>query len=325
MYPIDAVVTWVDGNDLSHIRKREIYQEGGAAKTISSSKEMTRFINNGELKYCLKSLLVNMPWLRQVFIVTDNQTPDFLPKELLNNSKVTVVDHRVVFSGYEGVLPTFNSISIESVLHKIPNLSDHYIYFNDDFMVLQPVEATEFFSGERVVLKGRWQNIQRFGKLRLLVSRMLNVVLKKLFNINRSMSLLQQMKAAELAGFDKKYFKSPHYPHPQKRITIDRFYTEHTNVFFENIKHRFRNLDQHVAIFLSNHLEIKHGSALLTADSDCVMICFNRDSRKKIDHKIELLNTTKKIKFLCIQSLEEASDTHRKRLLDILENKYSLT
>lgn len=325
MYPIDAVITWVDGNDPVHKEKRGLYQTGGATtNTISSSKEITRFINNGELGYCLQSLLTNMPWLRHIFIVTDNQKPTFLSSELLNNPKISFVDHRVIFAGYEDVLPTFNSISIESVVHNIPNLSESYIYLNDDFIVLRSTEIVDFFRDEKVVLKGCWKNIQKFGIFRLSISQALNFLLKNLFKINRSMSLLQQMKAAELAGFDKKYYKSPHYPHPQRKSTIERFYNMHPNIFLENIKYRFRNLDQHVAIFLSNHLEIKKNNAVLEADDDCLMICFNRDSPRSIKKKLNLLSTTNNVRFLCIQSLEEASDGHRQQLLAILEKKCAL-
>ncbi|MCJ8161412.1 stealth family protein [Acinetobacter zhairhuonensis] len=321
---IDVVITWVDGSDPILKQKKSCHDKHLSVKMIPSSKEVTRFINNGELGYCLQSLMKNATWIRKIFIVTDGQKPMFLPDSLLNDPKIEIIDHLVIFREYEEVLPTFNSISIESVIHRIPNLSEKYIYLNDDFIILKPVYIEDFFSKDNVVLKGHWSYIKKYGSLRLLLSQMLNLILKKLFKINRSMSLLQQMKSAELAGFKKRYFKSPHYPHPQIKNTISLFYEKNHEIFFNNIKHRFRNLEQHVSIFLSNHLEIINDNAVLQPDNDCMMICFNRDSEKLIRHKIHILANSNEIKFLCIQSFEEASSEQSNRLLHILEKKYML-
>ena len=43
------------------------------------------------------------------------------------------MDHREIIE--QEYLPTFNSHVIEANLHKIPNLSEHFIYFNDDVFV----------------------------------------------------------------------------------------------------------------------------------------------------------------------------------------------
>jgi len=42
-------------------------------------------------------------------------------------------------------LPTFNSNAIEVNLHKIPDLSDKFVYFNDDFFILRKTEPSHFF------------------------------------------------------------------------------------------------------------------------------------------------------------------------------------
>lgn len=324
MNNIDAVVTWVDGNDPIHNQKRNSYEHSGNIQTIPSSQDITRFINNGELEFCLLALLKNAPWINSIHIVTDNQKPNFTSKILKNSNKIKIVDHQDIFKNYENFLPTFNSISIESMLHFIPGLSEKYVYLNDDFIILKAVKEEDFFIKDKAVLKGQWQKIQNYGKIRLIISQILNSILKKTLKINRSMSLLQQMRAALLAGFSKNYFKSPHYPHPQLKNTIKNFYDENSDVLVKNIRHKFRNLDQHVAIFLSNHLEIKKNNAVLETDDDCLMICFNRDSPRSIKKKLNLLSTTNNVKFLCVQSLEEATDDHKQQLLEILDKKYAL-
>lgn len=319
---IDAVITWVDGSDPTHQTKRDSFKSANVQKTINTSKGITRFINNGELEFCLRSLNKNAPWLRKIFIVTDNQFPNFLPVEVRSNKKIHIVDHKTIFKGYEENLPTFNSISIESMIHRIPGLSERYIYLNDDFVILKPVNVEDFFIDDKVYLKGTWKKIQRFGPFRLKFSQTLNLILSSMFKINRSMSLLQQMKAAELAGFNRQYLKSPHYPHPQIKNTILKYYDDHPDILNKNIKYRFRNLNQHVAVFLSNHLEIANKNAVIGSDEDCLMICFNRESHRLINKKITLLaNELNSLKFLCIQSLEEASPSQKELLLDALRRK----
>ena len=316
---IDAIITWVDGMDPIHQAKRDSFKSETVQKTINTSKGITRFMNNGELEYCLRSLSKNAPWLRKIFIVTDKQFPSFLPDEILSNKKIHIVDHKTIFKDYEENLPTFNSISIESMIHRIPGLSERYLYLNDDFVILRPVSIEDFFINDKVFLRGSWKRIQKYGPTRLKVSQILNFGLSRVFGINRSMSLLQQMKAAELAGFERQYLKSPHCPHPQIKNTILEYYDSHPDVLKSNIKYRFRNLSQHVAIFLSNHLEIAVNNAVVVSDEDCLMICFNRDRSWLIDRKISrIADVSSNLKFLCIQSFEEASDDQKKSLLTAL-------
>jgi hypothetical protein len=78
-----------------------------------------------------------------VYVVTDQQVPSWLDT---SNPRLTVVDHRDLF-GDRGRLPTYNSHAIESQLHRIPGLSDHYLYLNDDVFFGRPVAPELFFSG----------------------------------------------------------------------------------------------------------------------------------------------------------------------------------
>jgi hypothetical protein len=82
------------------------------------------------------------PWVRRIFLVTDNQVPAWLDTE---HDRVTLVSHREVF-GDTGRLPTFNSQAIESRLHRIPGLSEHFLYLNDDVILGRPVPPTMFFT-----------------------------------------------------------------------------------------------------------------------------------------------------------------------------------
>ena len=109
--PIDIVYTWVDNND-------SFWQEKKARAKESSFDEKYanvngRFRDNGELKYSLRSVAKYFPDVNKIYIVTDNQVPNFLRK----HEKIVIVDHTDII--LKEFLPTFSSKNIESHLVNI--------------------------------------------------------------------------------------------------------------------------------------------------------------------------------------------------------------
>jgi hypothetical protein len=137
-YPIDAVYTWVDGQDPAWQRRRaEITGESYHPESSSAA----RFLNRDELRYSLRSLHAYAPWFRNVYIVTDDQTPSWLNTAHPN---VKVVSHKEIFAD-PSVLPVYNSHAIESQLHHIDGLAEHFVYFNDDMFIGRPLAPQAFF------------------------------------------------------------------------------------------------------------------------------------------------------------------------------------
>ena len=138
-FPIDVVYTWVDGKDPAW-RERKQAALAAAGLGPHAGALDTRFNDNGELRYSLRSVEQFAPWVRNIYLVTDQQVPDWLDPQ---QTRITIVDHRDIFP--PDALPTFNSHSIEARLHTIPGLSEHFLYFNDDFFLGQPVSPYTFF------------------------------------------------------------------------------------------------------------------------------------------------------------------------------------
>lgn len=86
-------------------------------------------------RYSLRSLEVNAPWIRHIYIVTNGQVPAWLDT---SNPRVSIIPHHLIFPN-RSVLPTFSSLAIEFNLHRIPNLSETFLYFNDDVFLGRPV------------------------------------------------------------------------------------------------------------------------------------------------------------------------------------------
>jgi len=102
----------------------------------------SRYRDNGELRYSIRSLHKYAPWLRKIFIVTNGQVPAWLDT---THPRLHVVTHAEIFPD-PSVLPTFSSPAIETHLHRIPGLSRRFIYFNDDVMLGAPVWPDSFFT-----------------------------------------------------------------------------------------------------------------------------------------------------------------------------------
>lgn len=141
-FPIDAVYTWVDGSDPDwHERKNAALRAQGAGELSEIAANDSRYANRDELRYSLRSLVSYAPWIRHIYLVSDDQVPPWLD---VTHPMITVVRHREIF-GDTGVLPTFNSHAIESRLHRIPGLAEHFIYINDDMFFGRPVVPNTFF------------------------------------------------------------------------------------------------------------------------------------------------------------------------------------
>ena len=144
-FPVDVVYMWVDGKEEKWISKKDklLNKLGNYYKTSDIIGEK-RFKDNQELKYSIRSVEKFCPWVRKIFIVTDDQKPSWLNS---NKSNLKIIDHRDLFDD-SNCLPTFNSNAIEMRLHHINGLSNSFLSFNDDFFIGRPSLKSDFFHND---------------------------------------------------------------------------------------------------------------------------------------------------------------------------------
>ena len=132
---IDFVVTWLDSTDEEWQRQFSYYKQKTTGKT-----DAARFRNMDIFQYWFRAVELYAPWVNKIFLVTNGTFPKWINKE---NPKLGLIRH----SDYipEEYLPTFNSRTIELYMHRIPELSEQFVYFNDDFFLNAPVTADLFF------------------------------------------------------------------------------------------------------------------------------------------------------------------------------------
>ncbi len=137
---IDFVVLWVDGSDPEWQRQRYIWAERIKGIEEASNTEH-RFREWGTFRYWFRSVEKNAPWVRMVHLVTNGQVPSWLN---IHHPKLHLVRHEDIMR--PEWLPTFSSHAIELNIGKIEGLSEHFVYFNDDTFLVQPVCKTLFFN-----------------------------------------------------------------------------------------------------------------------------------------------------------------------------------
>ena len=178
MEKIDAVITWVDGSEPNYQRKLKKYLKDN--HTIRR-----QYLQANEVRFCIASIIKYAPFIRKVFIVTDNQTPDLNSiKDFVSLDKVIMVDHKEVFKNFEKFLPTFNIRSIDAVLHRIEGLSEKFIYFNDDMFLIKKTKPEDWFVGDKAVLTGNW--VKSYNKKPI---KMISQKIKSFFNMRPSYNL----------------------------------------------------------------------------------------------------------------------------------------
>jgi hypothetical protein len=140
-FPIDVVYTWVDDTDPEWRARRDRFRSQASTALSSDAVAASRYTNRDELRYSLRSLAMYADFVHHVYLVTDQQVPPWLDREIPG---LTVVDHREIFRPTDA-LPVFNSHAIESRLHHIPGLAEHYLYLNDDVFFGRRVHPRTFF------------------------------------------------------------------------------------------------------------------------------------------------------------------------------------
>lgn len=139
-FPIDLVYLWCDDADQAWRAKRRSFD---TSRRDADDVGACRFRSNDELRFSLRSVEQNAPWFNHIYIVTDGQTPPWLDT---SNPKISVVDHKDIID--PRYLPLFSSSAIETSIYKIPGLSEHFVFANDDFFIAKPVRPEDFFPRE---------------------------------------------------------------------------------------------------------------------------------------------------------------------------------
>ncbi|MEQ1950830.1 stealth family protein [Mesorhizobium sp. CN2-181] len=297
---IDAVIAWVDGSDPEHQAKLHRCLKPAAKAST------TRYADRGEIYYCIASILKYASFINRIWIVTDAQRPQFLDEfaraGLCSPDFIQVVDHTELFGEHADVLPTFAARSIEAMLWRLPGLSEHFVYFNDDFFVNRMMRPDEWFVDGRPVLRGvrtrpeRW--LFRTHARRILGG--LNVIKPRSFR--QATYARAQEFGARCAGVTGRFMLAGHHPHPLRRSVQEAFYTSHPELLRKQIGYRFRDIGQFSPVSLANHLEITlHGGTFARPPREV----YARPGSRNLGGRLTAGIGSESPLFGCIQSMDK--------------------
>ena len=136
--PIDFVITWVDGSDPNWLEEKRRCLPDSVAEEFDGGD--ARFRQWDTLKYLFRGIEECCPWVNRVHFVTWGHLPEWLNVE---NERLSIVRHEDFIP--ERYLPTFKSSTIEFNFHRIENLAEHFVNFNDDMLILKDASPDDFF------------------------------------------------------------------------------------------------------------------------------------------------------------------------------------
>ncbi|MBL6646558.1 MAG: Stealth CR1 domain-containing protein [Flavobacteriaceae bacterium] len=309
-FTIDAVIMWVDGNDENHQKK--IADNITETNLLKDLDFKTRFQHVGEIKFTVHSIIKYAPFIRNIFIVTDNQIPDFLVTKSERYKKVVVIDHKDIYTDNLSCLPVFNSISIETKLYKIPGLAEHFIYFNDDFLLNKVVNPSDFFHEGKPIIRGKWHRFKE------------DIFYKKIFRKKEKPGyIIAQEKSAKILGY-KLFFRFHHTPHPMRVSTVRSFFTSNSSLEQSNSEPKFRSIDQFLMVGLANHLEIKKDQCVLKKDYKLLHFRNYKKPLFWLKFKLNYLSKKQNRLFLNLQSLDQCPKLKQDFIIDWLTKKYAI-
>lgn len=295
---IDFVIPWVDGGDAAWQALRNQHLDSPA------KIDESRYRDWDILRYWFRAVEKYAPWVNQVHIVTCGQWPEWLNRD---HPKLRLVDHRDFIP--PEYLPTFNSMTIELNFHRIPGLSEHFVYFNDDVFLNRPVDPEDFFVDgvpcELAVMEPLIPGAVRDPHIHALCNNMAFInthfhkrdVLRKnpakWYCLKYGKGLIKNLLNTPGAKFSN--FSSPHVTSPMLKSVYEEVWALEPDLLDSTCRHKFRSLES-VNQYIMSYYNMCNGNFVprCAAFSSCYAIgpqsqAMYRDI-KAGQHKVICLN-----------------------------------
>lgn len=263
MPEIDFVIPWVDGNDTAWRREKEQYSR---MKTSEEDARDIRFRDWETLRYWFRGVERYAPWVNKIHFITWGHLPEWLNT---GHPKLHIVNHSDYIPGQ--YLPTFSSHVIELNMHRIPGLSEHFVYFNDDIFILKPLKKSDFFVGglpcDICVSNSITPRLGEFSPILLQTTSYINKHFDKRENIRNNFwkwfspkygTLLIRTLCLLPWTFHTGFYNH-HLAVPYLKKTMKTVWEEEPQILNQTCLHRFRN-DQDVNQYIFRYWQLASGN-----------------------------------------------------------------
>ncbi|WP_249646447.1 Stealth CR1 domain-containing protein [Lactiplantibacillus plantarum] len=318
MKNVDIVVPWVDGTDSKWQMKKKTYT-GDKINDADEYDGVKRYRDYGILKYLFRSIEMNAKWVNHVFLVTDGQKPDWLDETY---EKVSVVDHTdFIDSKY---LPTFNTNTIELNIHRIPNLSENFVLFNDDMIINDKTDKSDFFQDGLPVDSMNFSVIPTQNEFsHILLNNMLVInkhfskkeVIRgnwrKIFNIKNLSFFLRNILTLPWPGING--FYNQHQGIPYTKSAFEHLWSIEKKTFSETCTHKIRSTED-VSDWLIRYYQLCTGLFVPGASNNAAFFTVDEVNQLKRE-----LTGKKHHKFICINDVDDESSYSVRDTIEVQE------
>ncbi len=331
---IDFVLPWVDPMDKCWQERKEKYSENPSLSNVKA-----RYRDMETLKYVLRAIEQNCPWYNKIFLITEGHYPKWLN---LKSEKVTLVTHEEMYFD-KTHLPTFNSSSIEMNLANIPNLSEYFVYLNDDTMIMRETPISRFFVEDKAVdfLSHGWvarndffDKIKPIGvwghsiknNLRLINNKLGVGKLKTEHLYADSYPFIDKISNFLMKNFYKKALRIAHWHHPQpyKKRTLEEVYKAFRYEMMVCSVNKFRK-NNDLTQYLYRYWRLLRGDFYPKKYNDAYKD-MSPVSLESLNNIIRGIESDENIRFACfndnLKLSEEEYDKIKERLQEYLEGKF---
>lgn len=287
---IDIVYTWVNGNDPVWYKKKE--EELKKQKIVyKKNNSDSRYIDNNELLYSLRSLEKYAPWIGNIYIVTDNQIPEWLN---LESKKIKVVNHKNIIP--KKLLPTFNSNLIEWYIGCIENLSEQFVYFCDDFMVCNTITQEALFTKNKLPIYSiypTYKNNGAFNKKNIneiISKRTIENSMYGLPHYDNSFEIVEQYIGNKIPRFFLK-----HAPIPINKAQLNALRIENEDLIYQMAKYKFRSTKDISSQYMMAALNYSNGMCVcIDSDERVFEFVTNKGHEQPVEMLEEIFNDNHK-------------------------------
>lgn len=321
---IDFVLTWVDDTDMEWRKEKNKY----SSKNVDSSNSDVRFRDWDLLKYWFRGVEKYASWVNKIYFVTCGQKPEWLNEK---HPKLVFIEHKDYIE--KEFLPTFSANPIEINFHKIKELSEKFVYFNDDMYIINKVTPDDFFKNNLPCDTFIEMPLYPYGNGDVFPFFLFNDIelINKYFNkrdaykknwkkyINFKYGVKNTIKTFSLLQYSKfSNFAYPHIPSSFLKSTLEEVWNLESNLLNNVSKNKFRNKED-LNQYVFKAWQFCKGDFVPRSYTFGDNIPISNDNQKLIKSLVG-----KKYKTLCINDSCEVEnfDKVKKELQNAFEKKF---
>lgn len=128
---IDIVIPWLNPTDNWY----KLYGK------YSKVEKPGRVRDLGTFKYFLRSIETNCPWINCIFLILFDKEQK--PAWLIENEKLKIIYHKDFLPAE--CIPNFNSLVVDMYISRINELSENFIFMNDDMFFMNYIPKENYF------------------------------------------------------------------------------------------------------------------------------------------------------------------------------------